>query len=402
MSDIIEEVLESAARSRIFRNREILRPDYIPETLPHREEEIRRLAQILAPILRRERPNNVFIYGLTGTGKTAVTLFVLHHIDKKAKERKIPFTYSYINCRQNDTPYRILSELALTLGIRVPFTGLATSEVYRRIIRVLELSKRILLIVLDEIDFVIKKHGDDLLYKLVRINDTLKNSKVSLIGITNDINFVERLDPRIRSSLGEEELIFSPYNAIQLEDILRQRAKEAFYNNVLDDGVIELCAAIAAREHGDARRALDLLRIAGELAEREGSDKVTTEHVYRARDELEKDRVREIIQTLPLHSKLVLLAILINTETGKTTTTGEVYNTYTRICNKIRLETVTQRRVSDIINELDMLGIINAKVVSRGRYGKTKIIIVNIKSDTLYEALRRDPRLEQIINGLRS
>lgn len=402
MSDIIEEILENAVKSRIFRNREILRPDYIPDTLPHREDEIKRLAQILAPILRIERPNNIFIYGLTGTGKTAVTLYVLQHIDKKAKEIGVPFKYSYINCRQNDTPYRVLSELALSLGVRVPFTGLATSEVYKRIVRALEVRKRIILIVLDEIDFIIKKHGDDLLYKLVRINDILKNSKASIIGITNDINFVEKLDPRVRSSLGEEELIFSPYNAIQLEDILRQRAEEAFYDNILDHGVIELCAAIAAREHGDARRALDLLRIAGELAEREGAEKVTLEHVYEARDELEKDRVREVLQTLPLHSKLVLLAILMNTEIGKTTTTGEVYNTYVNICGKIRMETVTQRRVSDIINELDMLGIINAKVVSRGRYGKTKIITINIRSNTLYEALSRDPRLEPIINSIRS
>ena len=401
MSDIIEEILMAATKSRIFKNRDILRPDYIPDTLPHRENEIRKLAQILAPILREERPNNVFIYGLTGTGKTAVTLFVLKHIDKKTKELNIPFQYSYINCRQSDTPYRILSELASSLGIRVPFTGLATSEVYKRIIRALELKKRLLLIVLDEIDFVIKKHGDDLLYKLVRINDVLKNSKVSLIGITNDVNFVERLDPRIRSSLGEEEIIFSPYNALQLEDILRQRAREAFHDNVLGEGVIELCAAIAAREHGDARRALDLLRVAGELAEREGARRVTIEHVYKARDELERDRVQEVVYTLPLHSKLVLLAILTLVKEGKITTTGEVYNTYIKICKSVRIETVTQRRVSDIINELDMLGLVNAKVVSRGRYGKTKIISINLKPDILYDALSRDPRLEPIINNIR-
>ncbi len=401
MSDIIEEILMAATKSRIFKNRDILRPDYIPDTLPHRENEIRKLAQILAPILREERPNNVFIYGLTGTGKTAVTLFVLKHIDKKTKELNISFQYSYINCRQSDTPYRILSELASSLGIRVPFTGLATSEVYKRIIRALELKKRLLLIVLDEIDFIIKKHGDDLLYKLVRINDVLKNSKVSLIGITNDVNFVERLDPRIRSSLGEEEIIFSPYNALQLEDILRQRAREAFHDNVLGEGVIELCAAIAAREHGDARRALDLLRVAGELAEREGARRVTIEHVYKARDELERDRVQEVVHTLPLHSKLVLLAILALVKEGKITTTGEVYNTYIKICKSVRIETVTQRRVSDIINELDMLGLVNAKVVSRGRYGKTKIISINLKPDILYDALSRDPRLEPIINNIR-
>lgn len=399
---IIDEIITSMTASKVFRNREILRPDYIPDTLPHRENEIRKLAQILVPAIKGERPSNVFIYGLTGTGKTAVTKYVLKNMYIKAKEKGYStFSYAYINCRHSDTPYRVFADLANSVKVRVPFTGLPTSEVFKRFLRGLDKLATVFIIVLDEIDFLVRKHGDDVLYKLVRANEILSKSKVSLIGITNDINFVESLDPRIRSSLGEEELVFTPYNSYQLEDILRQRAKEAFNPGVLEDGVIELCAALAAREHGDARRALDLLRIAGEIAEREGSTRVTIDHVYKARDELEKSRTKEIIRTLPLHTKLILLSIALQTK-GKTyTTTGEVYSYYKELVKLLRIEKLTQRRVSDLINELDMLGIINARVVSRGRYGKTKMITLSVAYDVVIDTLTGDPRIAEIIDNLR-
>ena len=395
-------MIDRVTRSKIFRNREILRPDYIPDTLPHRENEIRKLAQILIPAIRGERPSNVFIYGLTGTGKTAVTKYVLKNMYSKSRERGYDtFAYTYVNCRHSDTPYRVFADLAKSVNVKVPFTGLPTSEVFRRFLRGLDKLNIVFIIVLDEIDFLVRKHGDDVLYKLVRANEILSKSKITLIGITNDINFVETLDPRIRSSLGEEEIVFTPYDSYQLEDILRQRAKDAFYPDVIETGVIELCAALAAREHGDARRALDLLRIAGEIAEREGTVKVTIDHVYKAREELERNRVKEIIITLPLHSKLVLLSIALQTKGTSYTTTGDTYNTYLELVKMLRIEKLTQRRVSDLINELDMLGIINARVVSRGRYGKTKIITLAVNYNIVIDALAGDPRIAEIINNLR-
>ncbi len=397
--EVLDEIFRRVLSSKIFTNRSSLRPDYVPDELPHRENQIKMLGSILAQALRGSRPSNVFIYGLTGTGKTAVTKYVLKRIEEKSLGFKTNFTYAYINCRQSDTPYRVLADLNESIGVRVPFTGLSRAEVYRRFLRNLDARKCVMIIVLDEIDFLVKRHGDDILYKLSRVNEDLLYSQASLIGITNDLKLTETLDPRIKSSLGEEELVFPPYNAVQLEDILRRRAKRAFRRGVLEPGVIPLCAALAAKEHGDARRALDLLRVAGEIAEREGAENVTEEHVKKARAEIERDRVVEVLRTMPLHAKLVLLSMVYLDNKGKTrTTTGELYASYVHICRELGVESLTQRRISDLVNELDMLGLLAARLVSRGRYGRTKIIELSVSKKTILEVLGKDERFSGVAN----
>ncbi|MCE4600637.1 MAG: orc1/cdc6 family replication initiation protein [Desulfurococcales archaeon] len=402
MSRVIDDIFEAAVKSRIFRNREKLLPDYVPDVLPHRDEEIKRLAMVLAPSLRGEKPNNVFIYGLTGTGKTAVTRLVLRKLVEKsarADSRVIPV---YVNVRHRDTPYRVIADIAEGIGLRVPFTGLSVGEVYRRVVNRLNRRPGVYIVVLDEIDFLVRRHGDDLLYKLTRINEDLSRSRVSLIGITNSTTLIDNLDPRVKSSLGEEEIVFPPYNAEQLEDILRDRSRDAFYPGVLDDDVIPLCAALAAREHGDARRALDLLRVAGEIAERSGDKIVTKRHVMTARMEIEKDRVAEVVKTLPLHGKLVLAAAAIATLGGRRrATTGDVYDGYRRLVAEAQLEEVTFRRVSGIIAELDMLGILRTRTISRGRYGKTRIIELAADPQAIIGVLSNDLDLEELRGLLR-
>jgi len=388
--DMLDEIFSQTLKSRVFINRDVLSHEYVPEELPHREEQIAKLGSVLAPALKGSKPSNVFIYGLTGTGKTAVTKYVLKRLVSKAVEVGVDIDTCYVNTRQDDTTYRVILKLGECIGLKLPFTGISTAEAYRRFIKVVNTRNSIMVVVLDEIDFLIKKQGDELLYRLTRSGDELKNAKISIIGITNDLKLVEDLDPRVRSSLGEIELVFPPYNAIQLEDILKQRAKLAFHPNAISDDVISLCAALAAREHGDARRALDLLRVAGEIAEREGASNVSVNHVYKALREIEKDRARELISTMPLHNKLILLAIYILTKNGGKATTGEVYSQYRTLCQTLGIESVTQRRVSDIISELDMVGIINAQVVSRGRYGKTRIISLAIPNETVVESLKED------------
>ncbi len=405
----LDEIFDSATESPIFKDREKLLPDYIPERLVHREKELSRIAQTLAVALRGERPNNVFIYGLTGTGKTAAVKLVLKKLLERASKNNMPIYPVYINVRQRDTPYRTMSDIAESIGVRVPFTGLATSEVFRRFLMKAKHMHGVMIIVLDEIDFLVKRHGDDILYKLLRANEELDQFKISIVGITNSISFVESLDPRVKSSLGEEEIVFSPYNAKQLNDILSDRASQAFKDGVLDDDVIPLCAALAAREHGDARRALDLLRVAGEIAERNKDSKVTSRHVMIARIEIERDRVVEVVRTLPLHSKLVLASVAATTHGGANkATTGEVYDYYRRLVSKLGIEEVTFRRVSGIIGELDMLGIIRTRTISRGRYGKTRYIELASSPDPIIEVLSEDTslayiakELEEIINERR-
>ncbi len=236
------------------------------------------------------------------------------------------------------------------------------------------------IIVLDEIDRLVRRAGDEILYNLTRMNSELRRARVSLVGITNDLTLLENLDSRIRSSLGEEELVFPPYNAVQLQDILNHRASTAFAHGVLGPEIIPKCAAYAAREHGDSRRALDLLRVSGEMAERCASGQVMPEHVDAALEKLETDNVLEAIKTQPQQSKAVLYSIIKLKQSNAEFATGDVYNVYRGICERTGQHPLTQRRVSDLISELDVMGIISSSVVSKGRYGRTRAITLSMTS----------------------
>ncbi|MHA1409687.1 MAG: Cdc6/Cdc18 family protein, partial [Candidatus Odinarchaeia archaeon] len=335
----LDETFDKILLSNIFKNRDVMRPTFIPSQLPHREQQITRVGMVLASALKGGTPSNLFIYGKTGTGKTAVVRYVLDKLSDRVEKLNTNFRIkcAYINCRIIDTNYRVLARLAETLGLEVPFTGLPTDEVYFRFKNELDTERQLFTIVLDEVDKLVEKNGTDTLYNLTRINSTLKNARVNIVGITNDLKFKEYLDPRVLSSLSEEELVFPPYTALELQDILKQRAELGFNSNVLDFGVINLCAALAAREHGDARRAIDLLRIAGEFAEREGADKVTEDHVRRSMYQYEQDIVSKALKTLPIQSKLVLMSIyLLENNKMPEIITGDIYNIYSTLVNIIQ------------------------------------------------------------------
>ncbi len=366
----------------LFHDKKVLQSSYTPDALLHRDEEINQLAKILAPALRLERPSNVFLYGKTGTGKTVTALYTTGEITKLSQQRQIPLKIIYVNCKLSriaDTEYRVIAQLAREFDKEIPVTGLPTDEVYKIFFSAMDHKEQLIILVLDEVDQLVKKVGDEIIYNLTRINTTLKKSQLSIIGISNDLVFADHLDPRVKSSLSEEEVIFAPYNALQLQDILRRRASNAFKEDVIEQGVIEKCAAYAAREHGDARRALELLRVAGEIAERNGERKVTIAHIDVAEEKIERDRVIDIVKTQPKQQQTTLYAIFsLYNEKNTIIYTGDAYDVYKTICGKVGLYPLTQRRVSDIIAELDMLGIINAKVVSKGRFGRTREISVAI------------------------
>jgi len=384
--------------SKIFRDRDVLRHDYIPDKLPHRESEICYVGEIVAPALKGSLFSNVLIYGKTGTGKTAVMQYVLSSLTQKGKELGSLMRVCFVNCRLQGTEYRVFSSLCNVINIKVPFTGLALGEVFDRFKEGLESKKLLLLVVLDEIDAIVKNRGDFLLYELTRINENLNQSKVSLIGISNDLRFKEFLDPRVLSTLGEEEIVFKPYNANELQDILMDRARLAFHDSVLSDGAIRLCAALAAAEHGDARRALDLLRVAGELTEREGAASVLEEHVRKAEKRIEHDRVTEALKNLPTHSIIVLLSIyLLSKANVRHSITGDIYSVYCELCEYSDITPLTQRRVSGLINELDVIGLLNTRVVSLGRYGRTKKIHLSISGTFIKEAFSNDGRFGSLV-----
>ncbi len=374
-------------KDSIFIDKTPLMPNYLPDEVLHRDEQIETIANILAPVLKLNKPSNLFVYGKTGTGKTVSVKYVTSEIMEVAKKHNKPVKAYYLNCKLKkiaDTEYRLIAHIARQFGKVIPPTGLPTDEVYNIFYRTLDCQKQIVILILDEIDQLIKKTGDEILYNLTRINEQLTKAQITLLGISNDLVFIDNIDPRIKSSLSEEEIVFPPYNAIQIQEILRARAGKAFRKGVIEEGVIEKCAAYAAREHGDARRAIDLLRVSAEIAERAGHKTITMKHIDEAEKKIEKDRVLEIVSTYPKQFQAVLYAImLLRKKQREPLYTGEIYEIYKDLCNKINLSLLTQRRISDVLGELDMLGLINAKVISKGRYGRTREISLSVPNSTL-------------------
>lgn len=384
LQNIFENFLSS---ERLFVNKNAVSTKYSPINLPHRDEQINNVAQIMSPSLRNEKPSNLFVFGKTGTGKTASIQFVCRQLADMALRNRIDLKCIYINCKMRkvaDTEYRLIAQLSREFGEEVPATGLPTDEIYKQFFKAVDSKNQTIVLVLDEVDNLVKKAGDSILYSLTRINADLKNANLVVIGISNDISFINQLDSRVKSSLNEEELIFPPYDALQLKDILSERAKVAFIPGAISEEVISKCAAYAARDHGDARRAIDLLRVAGEIAERQGKKCVEEIDVDLAEEKIERDNVIEVSKKLPMQSQVVLLSAIMLHQTHKPPIyTGELFHVYKSICVRLRVNPLTQRRVSDLISELDMLGILNVNVVSMGRYGRTREITLAVHNDSV-------------------
>ena len=366
----------------LFRDRRALGHAFNPTNLPHRNEEITSLVNNLVEALRGHAPSNMNLYGRPGSGKTAVTRFVCRDLESKGAAEGCNIRAVEINCRNVDTKYRVLTEIGNRLADNgeemIPFTGWPADKVFETVRARMQARGGVHVIVLDEIDHLVRKgkEGDDLLYSLTSLNiGLLDGAFCCVIGISNDLAFTEMLDPRVQSRLSPIDVVFPPYNAAQLEDVLKPRAVRGIKEGALDEAVIPLCAALAAKEDGDARRALDLLRISVQRAEQAEAKLVGISHVRQAQNQLEFDQITPTIENLPLQQKLVLFSVIINEKNGLTNiSTGEVYGTYEMACENAGEKPLTSRRVSSLIRGLDMAGIITAKKTSRGRHGMSKRI----------------------------
>ena len=372
--NIFEKIL---GQDSLFIDRKAFDHAFEPSNLPHRDHEVEALVRNLVDALNGHIPSNMLLYGVPGSGKTVVTRFVLGQLLDKGVEMGQPVQTYEINCRNVDTKYRVVQTIASQLARRgdtpIPFTGWPTDRVLETLIYRMDRATGVHIIVLDEIDNLVSRAGDDLLYNLTSLNTVLGNARCCIIGISNDLHFTQQLDPRVSSRLSQEDLVFHPYGALEIQDILNERVETGLREDVLEGGVLELCAALAAQEHGDARRALDLLRISVQKAEQRAQARVDPKHVRLAQSQLEYDQVTPVLKSLPLHQKEVLFAIILNEENGlRNISTGEVYRTYADACMKIGVEPLTPRRISSLLNELDTLGLIMARNVSKGRGGRSK------------------------------
>jgi len=396
--DYVSKIFEKALSGpKIFRDKSVLSHNYIPDKLPFREKEISYIAQIFTSLIRGEKGSNVFIYGKPGTGKTAVVKYVIKKFTDFLNKHGFKIIISYVNCRIAGTEYRVVLNMARDVGLDLPFTGLSVEEALSRFIKkIVELNKPFL-IIFDEIDVLVIRYGDKILYTLTRFGSEYPHIPYLIVGISNDLRFKEYLDPRVLSSLSEEEIVFKPYNSRELEVILNDRISLAFYPGVVESSAIKLIASLSAAEHGDARKALDILRVAGELAEFHGDDKVTEFHVKEAYSNIDKERILEAVRSLPLHSRLILAA-LINYEGGYIKSTS-LYMKYTQLAGQVSDVILSYRRFQGLISELAMLGLVEKKIYNLGRRGgRTSNIRLSVPVSELRSILVEDPIIGDLIS----
>lgn len=364
----------------IFRNKELLRVEHLPEgdKIIGRDGEIEQLANALREATNGGTPNNVLVYGKTGTGKSLCTKYVTNKTIPKAKESGYDVGVAYIDCLQQATENDLLTSIAMSLkdqsdvDVSVPAAGISTSQYYNRLWKILDNAFDVVVIVFDEVDKMGDDDGEKALMLLSRAVEAEKveNCKIGLVGISNDIRYKDEIGERLKSSLGEQEFVFTPYDADQLRNILYSR-ESAFVDGVLSDEVIPKAGAIAAREHGDARKAIDILRYAGEIASNRDDEMVEVSHVEEAREREEEARLAQLISGQPDHSKYLLRALAKISEDRELESpevpTKEVFGVYEAICEPKPIDALKIRRVRDLLEELEFLSLIEQQYISRGQ-----------------------------------
>jgi len=333
--DPVERLLNNADQGHtIIKNPNVLRHDYIPERILHRDKQQELVTQSLIPLYRKSIPPNLLVYGKPGTGKTLVIKKVLNQIQNRVDKNSYRIKIVITNAKEQSNLYNVLVDLGRQLGLKpkktpddklwLPNTGLSISEVFNRILYIIEKNKINSVFVIDEIDHLAKlvdKTGKDILYSITRANLKLKNGSLSLIGISNDVRFKEELDPRVISTLSEEELVFPAYQTNEIKEILEDRVPLAFEENTVTSGALNLCASMACREHGDARRAIKLLDVAAKTAELKQDRSITDEHIRLASQRIEIDKESQQLNAFSLHEKLLVITIMKSPNIS----TGNVY-----------------------------------------------------------------------------
>ena len=400
-----EKFAELFKESKIFAEREVLSPHYTPQNLLFRDKQIDDIIKALTPSLKGERGRNLFVYGKAGTGKTSC---VRHVLDEVKRLPVIKARLSYINCRIYNSRYRVLSKI---VSDHLPFLakrGYGLVEIYEKIINWIEEDGKVLVVVLDEIDMV--KDLDDLVYTLTRANSDIRSGGITIVGVSNRIDFKELLDSRTLSTLYERELAFPPYNSNELAAIIKDRAEKGFKQGVIAQEVLGLVAAISAKESGDARLALKVLSRAGEIAEEHGKSKISDDEVNEAQKDAEEQVAYEVISTLPEHQKLVLYSIALLSLQGsrykKLTDgndmyifSGEVYNKYSRISNTLSREPKSSRWYRKYISDLEMQGLIDTYESGKGIRGHTKLIKLAYPADKIKETIEKSMFAESEAKG---
>jgi cell division control protein 6 len=396
---------EDPDRANIFARKELLKVGHVPEStrIVGRDNEIEAVAAELRSIVQGDPPNNVMIYGKTGTGKSLVARHVTERARRAAISNDVAVGTVYVDCAQHNTQTRVARSVTRSLNetdatdFDIPRAGIGSGEYYDYLWEILDTAYESVIIILDEVD---RLDDDDILMQLSRARESGKaDCHLGVIAVSNKIEYRDRLNERVKSSLREEEFVFQPYDANQLRQIMKHR-RDAFDDDVLSGDVIPLTAAIAAQEHGDARKAIEILRHAGELAERENVETVTEEHVRDAQEWAQIDRFEELLRGSTTQVKFILYSLALLSEENPNSegfSTSRIYERYQETAEKINATILSEHRVYELLKEQAFLGVVESTRTGGGR-GQGSYLEHRLVQDTeiVLKSVLRDSRLEDL------
>jgi cell division control protein 6 len=413
-SQSIEDMLlEFDEQDGLIRDRSLLDPNHVvsEDRIVGRDEQLQEVTKMLRVALGDNRPPNLFLYGPSGTGKSLITKAVCNNISQICDNRGISFGTIEVNCQDLDTlgvaVYELVEKAADEAGVsvEVPKHGVSTKEKWDELYRIVNENFDSVVFVLDELDMLIGRRDKQdpafsrLLYQLSRAgaNDEL-TAYLSVVAISNDTKMMEEVGSRALSSFTPEDVHFDDYDAMQLKSILRNR-QDAFHDGVLSGDVIPLAAAFAAQTHGDARKAIDLMRVAGELAERDGDDRVREVHIRAAQDKVEKNRVLEVIRGISTQKKLCLYATAaVASETDNEaarSTTG--YRVYQFLTDSIDADQYHQETYVNKMKEMTTYSLVDFERRSHGpSSGMFLEFQFGERPETILETLHEDSRINMV------
>ena len=362
-----------------------------------RDAEIRELSSHFAPIFRQDHPIHLSLLGKTGTGKTVTMLYFLNTFNFLCKKKNIDIQHIHLDLSTPKPCFRVLNDLACFLDAAKRYKkGISLDELMCKIEDKIKDYQGYFILFVDEVDHV-RRDLDSFLKFLVKRLPQKISMRLVLVFSSNRLNWQDNIDPRIKSFLKINELLFKPYNAFDLKKILSIRIKKALNPKMIQKGVLEKIAAVSSRTHGDARKAVELLSKSAHIAEKKGTH-ITMDLVDRAMEEIERDKYVAMIKNSPKQLQATLFSIIsLSSGSKRPLHTGDAYGAYRTFCAKINMRALTQRAFSDIVSELDMYGFIQARVLSHGRYGRTKEIMVNLP-ETLLLKLKQIVLMEFDLN----
>lgn len=391
---------------QIFKDEDVLRDSYRPENLLEREKQLKEYQKSLKPVIKGARPRNIFLYGQSGVGKTIATKLVLNRLQKDAKNYdNLSIRVIESNCKNLNNSYQTAVKLVnqfRTQEDKIPATGYPADSVYGFLYEhIRQLKETHVLFVLDEVDGI--EDNDDILYELPRANDnenvSIKDTKVGVIGISNKFTFRDNLSARVKDSLCDEEIHFTPYDANQLGSILKQRAEKAFIENVIESGVIQLAAAMAGQESGSARQALKILFTAGDLARSQDDQKVKEEHVRDAEPLVKESQIKNELQSIPTQSHLTLYSLLLLEKQGNLPAkSSKIYDCYKIAAERIGSDVKTNRTVRNRLSQLKLKGFLTVEEKNRGSRGGSYFLYSfgDVRPNMVESVLQDVDRMEEL------